>query len=248
MEARIVRRRHFVGSLAALSFAERATAQQEQVISTLPISYGTFEEWLAAARSASTQFLQTPYGRTPNYFMSFLAMWGAAMPRNPAAWRTPWVELPGANERLEFNTLAAGRPFVVSAFRMAPGCLLPAHCHPGGGAITVCVQGSVMLEHFDLEPGSADFRERGGAVKVRYDSAAYLTRERYTWFTPERSNLHQLRAGSEGALGVDLAVQWEGAGEFSFLKFDGERAVRGTAVGEVLEGVWSGMSIADAYI
>ena len=244
-----MRRRHLIGSLAALStlpFAARTSAQPS-TSSIVPASYDTFDEWIAAARSGSLQFLQTPIGLQPRHLISLLALWGAAMPRDPDVWQTPWNELPGANAPLEFNTLSAGRPFVVSAFRMAPGCLLPAHCHPGGGGITLCVAGELKLEHFNLEPGSADFRQRGGAARVRYESVAHLTPERYTWFTPEISNLHRLRAGPEGAIGVDLAVQWQGGGEFSFLRFADADAAQAARVGELFDGVWSGMNIVDAY-
>lgn len=245
-----MQRRHMLGAMAALpafSFGESARAQQ-QAGAIVPASYGSFEDWVAAARDASLRFLSTPTGRRPDYLIRFLALWSAALPRDPEQWQTPWVELSGANTRLEFNTLAAGRPFVVSAFRMAPGCLLPAHCHPGGGGVTLCLQGALTIEHFDLEPGSAVFRETGGPASVRYDSVAHLTPERYTAFTPSTANLHQLRAGPEGALGLDLVVQWEGAGEFSFLKLGDGQELQHAEVGNILAGVWTGMNIVDAYV
>jgi hypothetical protein len=37
-----------------------------------------------------------------------------------------------------------------------------------------------------------------------------------------------------------------GTGEFSFLKFAGKREAQRAAVGQVLDGVWSGMNVADA--
>jgi hypothetical protein len=43
-------------------------------------------------------------------------------------------------------------------------------------------------------------------------------------------------------------VQWQGGGEFSFLRFADERARDADKVGTALEGRWSGMSIADAYV
>jgi len=243
-------RRELLGSLAALSaFAGTGgvNAQQPDSAPWVPAQYESFDSWLHAARAASMQFLDTPAGRTPDYLIRFLALWGAALPRDANGWSTPWVELPGANARVEFNMLAAGRPFVVSAFRMAPGCLLPAHCHPGGGGVTMCLQGAVQLEHFHLEADSADFRDTGGKAKVRYESVTHLTPQRYTLFTPTAANLHQLRAGPDGAVGVDLLVQWEGAGEFSYFKFASDPALERAAPGQRFTGTWAGMNITDAY-
>jgi hypothetical protein len=245
-----MQRRRVLGSLTALSavgLARDASAQTSSPVSMVPETYARFENWLAAARAASLEYVNTRAGREPSHLISFLAMWGAAMPRDIRQWTTAWAELPGANARLEFNTLAPGRPYVVSAFRMAPGCLIPAHCHPGGGGVTMCLEGSITLEHFNLDPEAPHFREAGREVAVRYDSVAFLTQGRYTAFTPTISNLHQLRAGPEGAIGVDLVVQWEGDGEFSFLKFTETPGSQERRIGRTVTGLWTGMNIADAY-
>jgi hypothetical protein len=46
---------------------------------------------------------------------------------------------------------------------------------------------------------------------------------------------------------VDSVVQWEGGGEFSFLKLMAEPDSEKLGVGRTLTRVWSGMSMADAY-
>jgi len=246
-----MRRRVVIGSLAmlpVLSTLKRVHAHEAGMQVEVPVQYSSFDEWMQAARESTLQFLQTAKGREPEYFIRFLALWGAALPHDLQAWPDAWTALPGANALLEFNMLAGGRPFVVSALRMAPGCLLPAHCHPGGGGITLCLDGALSLEHFQLAQEQPHFSNTGSLVEVRLDSVTWLTRDRHTWFTPTASNLHQLRAGPQGAIALDLAVQWEGAGEFSFLRFEDERGAEGARVGQTLAGKWTGMNIADAYV
>jgi len=234
-------------SSAVASSGSVTHAAESTPSGVVPAESQSFEEWLGAARAAAISFLSEPRGREPERFVRFLLLWAATMPR-PTPADVAWQVVPGARERLEFAMVAAGRPFVVSMFRMAPGCLLPAHCHPGGGGVTICLDGTLDIQHFDLVDGAPPFSDTGKQATVRLESVTRLSADRYTVFTPQRSNLHQLRAGPDGAVGVDFAVQWQGAGEFSFLRFEDERARDVTEVGASLNGRWSGMSIADAYV
>jgi hypothetical protein len=236
-----------VGGGAMVTVGPGAHAADASPSASIPGQYGSFEEWLLAARAANMAFLGAPHGREPERFLRYLLLWAEAMPK-PAPADQAWQALAGARERVEFAMVAPGRPFVVSMFRMAPGCLLPAHCHPGGGGITLCLEGSVDIQHFNLAEGAPPFSETGSAATVRLDSLTHLSADRYTLFTPQRSNLHQLRAGPNGAVGVDLAAQWQGGGEFSFLRFENKRARDTSNVGATLKGKWSGMSIAEAYV
>jgi hypothetical protein len=61
------------------------------------------------------------------------------------------------------------------------------------------------------------------------------------------ANLHQFHAGLAGAAGVEIAVQWQGAGDFSFLKLERPAAVERFRAGERLTGKWVGMQLAAAY-
>jgi hypothetical protein len=246
-----MQRRQFVGSLLAAGAAVAASgarsADTPPAPAWIPGDYSSFDQWLTAARAGALQYLAAPHGREAQRFMRYLLLWAAAMPK-PALASPPWQPVTGAREPLEFAMLAPGRPFVVSAFRMAPGCLLPAHCHPSGGGVTICMEGALDIQHFDLAEGAAPYSETGSRVAVRLESVTHLSTDRYTVFTPERSNLHQLRAGPAGAVGIDIAVQWKGNGEFSYLKFQRDTLPNPVEVGRIWKGTWSGMNIAEAYV
>ncbi len=111
--------------------APQVRAADTQAPSLLPGTYEGFGTWLEAARTATLAYLKS-YGTTDTErFMKLLSLWACAMPGPP---EPQWQRVAGANASIEMATVAAGRPFVVSAFRMAPGAILPLHCHPGEGA------------------------------------------------------------------------------------------------------------------
>lgn len=243
-----MQRREFV-QLIPLMIASSLTTSRpfaDELVSagSMPGQYRAFGEWLKASRAAAMRFVADGGAINPQRFMQFLALWATAM---PTPTEPPWQRIQGANRRLEFAMVSAGRPFVVTAFRMEPGCIQPAHCHPGGGGITLCVGGSVAIKHYDLAPGSPDFSNTGAIAQVDEVCFAHLRNNQFTLFTPLIANLHQIQAGREGATCVDLLVQWTGAGEFSYLKLRDSITTSEAALGRRHRGTWTGMDIARAY-
>jgi hypothetical protein len=243
-----MQRRGFIStfSLSATAAALPGAGMGAQVAEAglVPAQYEDFPVWLQDARAAGMDYLKRYGARDTEKFMQLLSLWATAM---PAPSEPAWQVMPGANSRLEMATVAPGRPFVVSAFRMAPGCVLPLHCHPGGGGITMCTSGSVTLQHFELLDNQPAFSETGAYAEVRQVQVARVERGRATMFTPTISNLHQFLAGPEGATGYEIAVQWQGGGEFSFLRLQTPVDVSSFKGNQPLRGQWTGMQLASAY-
>jgi hypothetical protein len=206
--------------------------------------YTDFNAWLNDARAATLPLVEKGGARDPAQFIQLLAVWAVAMPRFVVR---DWTEIKGANAQFESALLGTGRPFSISAFRMAPGCLQPVHCHPGAGGITLVHEGSLGIKHFDLVPGSTEFTTAGGPAEIAESSIAAVYSGRFTSFTPSAGNLHQVEAGSDGAVGVDLQVQWSGTGSFSYLKLTEAISTAEGLIGARHRGVWVGMDIAKAY-
>jgi hypothetical protein len=241
-------RRAFVGALPslALSGTQMTTPPPaEPPLALTPKPFVRYDDWLEAARRASLGYLKDIGAADPERFIQHLALWAIGIPKPP---ETAWQEIAGANRPLNFAMLSTGRPFVATTFRMAPGCVQPAHCHPGGGGITICVEGELTMRHFDLTPDQKPFTETGADVEVVEKSVTRLERDTFTLFTPTRSNLHQLEAGPSGALCIDLVVQWQGQGQFSYLRWAAESAALPARPGQRLRGHWTGMDIAKAYV
>jgi hypothetical protein len=243
-----MRRRELVSSISLAAAGAvaplMAPAADWQGEDLLPGRYDDFTDWLQGARQAGLRHVSMFGTDNPERLIRFLGLWASAMPAPP---EVSWQVIPGANARLEMATVAAGRPFVVSAFRMAPGCVLPLHCHPGGGGITLCRSGALGIQHFDLCEGQPAFSLTGAYAEVVPISLTQLTPEHDTWFTPDHANLHQFVAGPEGAAGFEIAVQWKGAGEFSFLRPDQPLPPEQLPTVRRLRGQWVGMQLAKAY-
>lgn len=230
-------------SLAAAGAIAPFVALDGEPVATslLPGQYEKFDGWLMNARTAALDYLRDFGVADSERFMKLLSLWLCAMPEPP---EPAWQPVPGANSALEMATIAAGRPFVVSAFRMRPGAVLPLHCHPGGGGITLCTSGSLAIQHFELCEDQPPFTQTGAYAEVRQVQVARLARHQSTLFTPTLANLHQFHAGQEGAAGVEIAVQWQGSGEFSFLRLQESMDVEHFRADKRLKGQWVGMQLA----
>jgi len=210
-----------------------------------PGQYQDFAAWLAAARAAAKHLVDQGAARDTARFVQFLTLWAVAMPRFVVR---EWHEVKGANSKLELAPLANGSPFSVTAFRMGPGCLQPVHCHPGAGGVTVCLDGSLAIKHFDLMPGSSEYNVINGPAEIAEVSVTHAHSGRFTTFTPSVGNLHQLEASEAGAVGVDILVRWQGTGDPTYLKLT--QAVP-TGEGEISarhSGKWVGTDIAQARV
>jgi quercetin dioxygenase-like cupin family protein len=210
----------------------------------MPTQYRSFMDWLDATRAAALNLVSETGAKNTEQFMQFLTLWATAMP-DPTEFS--WQSIAGANKSLDAAALFQGRPFAVSALRLDPGCILPLHCHPSGGAVSVCTQGSLVMKHYELVAGSAVFTETGATAEVDEVSVASLTKNRLTQFTPTRANLHTFIAGTDGATLVEIAVQWAGTGEFSYLKLEKPGPAPLESIVRRYRGNWVGMNIALAY-
>jgi hypothetical protein len=125
--------------------------------------------------------------------------------------------------------------------------LQPVHCHPGAGGITVCHEGSLAIKHFDLMPGSNEYTNTGGGAEVGEVSIAHVHSGRFTTFTPSAGNLHQLEAGPEGAVGVDILTQWSAGPEQVYMKLAELIETSEGTIGARHLGAWAGLDISKAY-
>jgi 2-aminoethanethiol dioxygenase/cysteine oxidase family protein len=214
-------------------------------VELIPAQYADFNSWLQAARAAAKHLVDQGAARDAARFVQFLTLWAVAMPRFVVR---EWQEVKGANSKLEHAQLASGSPFAVTAFRMGPGCLQPVHCHPGAGGITLCLDGSMAIKHFDLMPGSSEYNDTGGAAEIAEVSVTHAHSGRFTSFTPSVANLHQLEAGDEGATGVEFLVSWRGTGLPTYLKLS---QATPTAEGQISarhSGKWVGLDLSQANV
>lgn len=85
---------------------------------------------------------------------------------------------------------------------VAPGGAIPLHDHRDFFGAIVCADGEVEIRSFDLAQGSRDTDE----VTVRETSRVWLRPGRFSLLTRTRDNVHEFRAGPQGARVLDLFV------------------------------------------
>jgi hypothetical protein len=81
-----------------------------------------------------------------------------------------------------------------------PGGVIPMHDHRDLFGTIVCVAGEVDVRSFDVVEGGVDTKE----VTLQESVRAWLRPRRYSLLTRARDNVHELRAGKDGARMLDL--------------------------------------------
>ncbi len=118
---------------------------------------------------------------------------------------------------------AAGRnkAFFVVHWRLAPGALLPAHCHPKTSVCTLGLEGAATLRHFEVGADAPSYRDdRSTEFLVRETRRLELRAGTVSTLTEHRDNVHLFEAGKSGARGIDVTTDYGGDGSFSFLELD----------------------------
>jgi hypothetical protein len=136
-----------------------------------------------------------------------------------------------------------GAPFFVVAWRLEPGGVYPAHCHPSTNVCTLCTAGESLIRNFDAAPGAPScLADAAGEFEVVETRTELLRPGVINLVTEQRDNIHRFEAGPEGVEGIDITTSWGSSAAFSFLRLwdelpgrAGERRRRGQWVGRDIE-------------
>ena len=114
----------------------------------------------------------------------------------------------------------ADAPFIVLYWKMEPGAILPAHCHPGANVCTLCTQGQVIIRNFDTVSGSPECwsgsEDEFGVIETNTE---LLRAGAVNTVSEFRNNIHHFEAGPAGAEGIDITTGYDDAPKpFSFLR------------------------------
>jgi hypothetical protein len=114
----------------------------------------------------------------------------------------------------------ADAPFIVLYWKMEPGAVLPAHCHPGANVCTLCTQGQVLLRNYDTVPGSPEcWSGSEDEFDVIETSTELLRAGAVNTVSEFRNNIHRFEAGPDGAEGIDITTGYDEVNKpFSFLR------------------------------
>lgn len=94
----------------------------------------------------------------------------------------------------------AGAEVITHQLWIPPGGMIPLHDHRDLFGAIVCVAGDVTIRNFDIVEGGTDTDE----VTLRESVRSHLRPGRYSLLTRTRDNVHEFRAGDDGARMLDL--------------------------------------------
>lgn len=137
----------------------------------------------------------------------------------------------------------ADAPFFILYWKMEPGAIFPAHCHPGANVCTLCTQGQVIIRNYDTVSGSPECwsgsEEEFGVVETNTELLRAGVINTVSEF---RNNIHRFEAGPEGAEGIDITTGYDDSPKpFSFLRL--WQAVSSDSGAAAHRGQWVGKDI-----
>lgn len=94
-------------------------------------------------------------------------------------------------------------PLVVLQFRLAPGAAIPYHDHRDYNGVLTVTEGAMRIRSFEIL-GSAPRPPRERTFQIRETDDVMLTKGAQSTLSRTRDNIHDLRAGPEGAHFIDF--------------------------------------------
>ncbi len=99
-------------------------------------------------------------------------------------------------------------PIWIVQFRLAPGAAIPYHDHRDYIGVLTVTDGSLRVRSFDIE-GTEPRPPQGRTFQIRQTDDTFLTTGAQSTLSRTRGNIHDLRAGPEGAKLLDFFTLFE---------------------------------------
>jgi hypothetical protein len=196
-------------------------------------------EFLKEARAIASELVKDRSGPGQDAYLQRLGALAVRLKSAPATKLFPFGKL---DPKVEFAPSFRGSPFVIIQWRMHPGAVLPAHCHPGSSVCTLGLEGEARLRNFEVEGPAPAFNSGSDkAFLIRETHSQLIRPGRLNTLSAVRDNIHYFEAGPDGARGIDITTTYDGDGSFSFVAFDPDRPK--DARRRTFEASWKGMKL-----
>jgi hypothetical protein len=112
-------------------------------------------------------------------------------------------------------------PLLIVQFRLAPGAAIPYHDHRDYIGVLTVTEGSLRIRSFDIL-GRGPRPPRDSTFRIRETHSAILTAGSRSTVSRTRDNIHDLRAGPEGARLVDFFTMFRPSAHSVYLNVNEE--------------------------
>ncbi len=133
------------------------------------------------------------------------------------------------------ESLAVPRPLVVAQFKLEAGRGFPWHDHRDFNGLILCVAGEAHVRSADIL-GNDPRPPKGKTFEIRQTGALHLTAGRASSLTRTRENVHDVRAGRDGARLLDVFTFFDGGGRSVSMDVDEQPK---DAERRIYEATWS---------
>lgn len=196
----VVERRQFLrvslGALTALCFGRQGVLGEEWRTQE-PLSWDSLTE---TAVSLAEQVVRNVPSDEERYLLSLIQLIerGAGIPKAHFNLSRPV----GIHQSLlQF-------PLLVLQFRLAPGAAIPFHDHRNYISALTVIEGSLCVRSFEIV-GSGPPPQPRRTFQIRQTNTSILKSGAHSTLSRTRDNIHDLRAGPEGARFVDFLTLFE---------------------------------------
>lgn len=121
--------------------------------------------------------------------------------------------------KIHFTSMHKVQPIIIYQIRMLPGAVLPCHDHRDYNGVIQLLEGSANLRNFNL----ADEKEtiqNGAKFKIRETANVNAKVGDITSLARARDNIHEIIAGPEGVLFLDIFTFYKPTGGSKYLTVD----------------------------
>jgi hypothetical protein len=193
-------RRPFLGLLAAAGIATRLDARALTVRRDGGLDLDAF---LAEAVPLARELARDTSRAGQDRYLHSLAALAAGLSGVPVPEMNETSK--GSTPRTFLGVNECDAPFVLLHWRLEPGARIGLHPHIYGNVLTVCLEGEVRIENYEMV-GERDFDTKE-PFPVRRTNDQVLLPGAFNPLNLEHGYVHGFTAGPEGARGLDITTR-----------------------------------------
>ncbi len=168
-----------------------------------PDSAIDLEAFVAGARPLATQWIGDTSRIGQDRYLHAIASWAVRLRDVPIpAMRETTKDSAG---KTFIGANEADAPFTILHWKMEPNSQIAPHPHLYGNVVTLCLEGEVRIENYEIV-GDRDF-DRKDAFPVRRVLDQVLLAGDVNLVSLEHAYIHGFRTGATGARGLDITTR-----------------------------------------
>jgi hypothetical protein len=200
METTRIARRPLLGLLAVAGVAARLEPRAQD---KAPDAGLDFEDFLAEAVPLARELVEDTSRAGQDRYLHSLAALASGLRKVPVPEMRETSQ--GTSARTFLGANECDAPFTILHWRLEPGARIGLHPHIYGNVLTLCLEGEVRIENYEMVD-ARDFDAKE-PFRVRRTNDQVLLPGAFNPLNLEHGYVHGFTAGPEGARGLDITTR-----------------------------------------